>query len=57
VEYPAAGDASELRVDGNDIPGHECWHMDIYTLGTEGNWRYKWSQATGIMETIQQPVG
>jgi len=49
--------AMELHVDGNDIPGHECWHMDVYILGAEGKWRCKWSQATGIIETIPQPVG
>ncbi len=49
--------AMELRVDGHDIPGHECWHMDIYTFGADGHWRCKWSQATGIIETVPQPVG
>ncbi|MGH4001205.1 MAG: nuclear transport factor 2 family protein [Pseudonocardiaceae bacterium] len=44
--------AIELQVQGNDIPEHECWHMDIYTLGEDGHWRCKWSQATAIMETV-----
>lgn len=46
----------ELRADGTDIPGHECWHVDAYTLGDQG-WRCRWSQATGILDTIPQPAG
>ncbi|MGH3546890.1 MAG: organomercurial lyase [Pseudonocardiaceae bacterium] len=38
-------------------PGHECWHMDIYTFGADGHWRCKWSQVTGIIETVPHPSG
>lgn len=41
-----------LRVDDADIPAHECQHIDIYTLAAGGRWRCRYSQATGIMETI-----
>lgn len=41
-----------LRVDGTDIPTHECQHIDIYVRADDGRWRCRYSQATGIMDTI-----
>jgi hypothetical protein len=41
-----------LRVDGTDIPAHECQHIDIYTCAGDGQWRCRCSQATGIMATV-----
>lgn len=46
----------ELQIDGTDIPAHECWHMDAYTL-EDGQWRCRWSQATGIMDDRFPPFG
>ncbi len=40
-----------LRVDGTDIPTHECQHIDIYIRAADGQWRCRCSQATGIMDT------
>jgi hypothetical protein len=41
-----------LRVDGTDIPAHECQHIDVYIRADDGQWRCRCSQATGIRETI-----
>lgn len=41
-----------LRVDGTDIPAHECQHIDIYIRAEDCQWRCRYSQATGIMDTI-----
>lgn len=43
----------ELRVDGTDIPPHECQHLDVYTLAANDQWRCRYSQATGIMDTSE----
>ena len=40
-----------LRVDGSDIPTHECRHVDVYIRVEGGQWRCRYSQATGIMDT------
>ncbi|RJQ81212.1 nuclear transport factor 2 family protein [Pseudonocardiaceae bacterium YIM PH 21723] len=45
-----------VRVDGNAIPAHECRHIDTYTLAADGRWRCRYSQATGIMDTIPTPA-
>lgn len=47
----------ELHVNNQDIPAHECWHIDTYVCSADGQWRCRWSQATGIIETIEQPAG
>ncbi|UUV32572.1 nuclear transport factor 2 family protein [Amycolatopsis roodepoortensis] len=39
-----------LSVDGTDIPAHECWHSDTYIRAEDGQWRCRYSQATGIMD-------
>lgn len=40
-----------LRVDGTGIPAHECQHIDVYALAADGQWRCRYSQATGILDT------
>lgn len=45
-----------LHVDGAEIPAHECQHIDVYTHSGHGRWRCRYSQATGIMETIPTAI-
>ncbi|ALG10434.1 nuclear transport factor 2 family protein [Kibdelosporangium phytohabitans] len=42
----------EVRVDGAEIPAHECQHIDVYAIGADGRWRCRFSQATGIMDGV-----
>jgi hypothetical protein len=39
-----------VRVDGAEIPAHECQHIDVYSISAGGRWRCRFSQATGIID-------
>ncbi|MEJ3653321.1 nuclear transport factor 2 family protein [Actinomycetes bacterium KLBMP 9759] len=45
-----------LRLDGADIPPHECQHIDVYTCDADSQWRCRYSQATGIIDTLPMPA-
>ena len=49
--------AIALRVDGQDIPEHERWQLDVYVLGADGRRRCGWSRATGIMNPAPTTAG
>lgn len=44
-----------LRVEGTEIPAHECQHVDVYRRAEDDRWRCRYSQATAIMDTVAAP--